>query len=76
MHIEHPARIGDAGARGQVEQLQAVAVQNVMIRHAAHDPFESLARPRKREPRTGRRRLLIGPSGRTEVAGHLGERPT
>jgi hypothetical protein len=34
MHPEHPARVRDRRARREIKQLQAIAEQHVILRHA------------------------------------------
>jgi hypothetical protein len=39
VHPEGAARVRDRRARGQVEELQAIAEQHVILRHATRAPF-------------------------------------
>jgi hypothetical protein len=39
VHPEDPARVADRRARGQIEQLHAIAEQHVILRHATRAPF-------------------------------------
>jgi hypothetical protein len=39
MHAEDPARVTDRRARREIEQLQAIAEQHVILRHATRAPF-------------------------------------
>jgi hypothetical protein len=83
VHPKAPTCMAHACATGQIEQRQPVAVQNVMIRHAAHvlsrvleDP-ESLSRTADvaATQKGGDVRQLSTCRSTPRVSGDLGERP-
>jgi hypothetical protein len=39
MHAEGPARVRDRRARREIKELQAIAEQHVILRHATRAPF-------------------------------------
>src|SRR4029079_6483072 len=80
MDPEHPTRLTHRSANGVVEQLQPIAEQHVILRHAAH-PFpsdlavEGESEQRTRPGPTRRRPPLSSSKRRTRVSGPLGDSP-